>query len=103
MFHVEGIVLELTEIFGALIVYTDDSLRGENISVRTRANIYQGFDANVVERIVNRRLVFAAIFPKLPPGDYSVHYTSPPGKRKPAKDATVTIFPGEVAEIDWRS
>ena len=61
---IEGVTLELSDEFGAMIVYTNPNMRGEVISVETDAGLGSKeprFGASVVERIVNGRKTFAAI------------------------------------------
>jgi len=49
----------------------------------------------MVERRVNGKPMFVAVFPQLTPGLYVVDDPHGPEKE-------VTILPGEVAEMDWR-
>ncbi len=50
----------------------------------------------VLERRINGRPVFAAVFPGLRAGDYDIW------ENAPNPSGTVTIVRGEVATVDWR-
>lgn len=97
--HVEGIIMDLTQQTGAMVVYCRPALQGQRVDLQKRVPI-TNFKASIVERLVNGRSVFAAVFPRLPTGDYDV-YGMLNGKIV-HKAEEITVFPGEVAEVDWR-
>jgi hypothetical protein len=96
--QVRGVVFGLSEETGALVVYQPPSQRGRTVDANLkneRGGTAQKFHANTVERTIDDKEVFAAIFPRLPTGTYDVV-----GYGDIVRG--LTIFPGEVAEIDWR-
>ena len=93
--HPETVVLDIGQDVGALVIYTEAALRGREIEVSphgTTARVH----VEVLERRINGRPVFAAVFPGLRAGDYDIWEDFP----KPR--GTITIVGGEVAKVDWR-
>ncbi len=82
------------------MVYAKEEMRGETVDATLKdsssvlAKTLAGYKANIVGRRVNSDFVFAAVFPRLPPGFYTVI--------APFEISEITVFPGETAEIDWR-
>ena len=93
--HPESVVLDIGQDIGALIIYTEAALRGREIEVSPRGSAAR-VHVEVLERRINSRPVFAAVFPGLRAGDYEIweNPTNPSG--------TVTIVGGEVVTVDWR-
>ena len=94
--HSESVVLDIGQDVGALIIYTKAELRGQEIEVSPRRTEAKRVHVEVLERRLNCRPVFAAVFPGLRAGDYDIWHNAlePRG--------TVTIVGGEVAAVDWR-
>ncbi len=94
--HSESVVLDIGQDIGALIIYTEAKLRGREIEVSPRGSVATRVHVEVLERRINGRPVFAAVFPGLRAGDYDIweNASNPSG--------TVTIVGGEVATVDWR-
>jgi hypothetical protein len=94
--HSESVVLDIGRDIGALIIYTKAELRGREIEVSPQGSVAKRVHVEVLERRINGRPVFAAVFPGLRAGDYDIwaNASSPRG--------TVTIVGGEVATVDWR-
>jgi len=86
-------VLDIGQNVGALIIYTGEELRGEEIEVSPKGNDVQRTHTAVLERRSNGNTVFAALFLALEERDYTIW--SIPGQ-------SVTIAGGSVAEVDWR-
>ena len=94
--HPESVVLDIGQDIGALVIYTEAAVarpgnRGQPTgSSATRVHV------EVLERRINGRPVFAAVFPGLRAGDYDIweNAANPSG--------TVTIVGGEVVTVDWR-
>lgn len=86
-------VLDIGQNVGALVIYTDAQLCGKEIEVSPKDNHLQRTHTEVLERRVNGRATYAALFLALAEGDYNVWCI--PGQ-------TVTIMGGSVAEVDWR-
>jgi hypothetical protein len=93
--HSESAVLDIGQDIGALIIYTAAELRGREIEVSPQGAATR-VHVEVLERRINGRPVFAAVFPGLHTGDYDIWQSAlnPSG--------TVTIVGGEVATVDWR-
>jgi hypothetical protein len=94
--HPETIVLDIGRDIGALIIYTMPELRGREIEVSPRGSDAKRVHVEVLERRINGRPVFAAVFPGLRAGDYDIWNNTP----NPSD--TVIIVGGEVASVDWR-
>lgn len=86
-------VLDIGQDVGALVIYTGEELRGEEIEVSPKGNNVQRTHTAVLERRNNGNTVFAALFLALEEGDYTIW--SIPGQ-------SVTVVGGSVAEVDWR-
>jgi hypothetical protein len=93
--HPESVVLDIGQHIGALIIYTAAELRGREIEVSPRG-VAKRVHVEVLERRIDGRPVFAAVFPGLRAGDYDIWETGP------NTGGTVTIVGGEVATVDWR-
>ncbi len=94
--HSETVVLDIGQDIGALIIYTDAKLRGREIEVSPRGSAANRVHVEVLERRINDRPVFAAVFPGLRAGDYDIWDNAP------NPSGTVTIVGGKVATVDWR-
>ena len=94
--HTEQAVLDIGEDVGALIIYSRSELRGRQIDLSPREREWQRIHTDVLERHVNGRAVFAALFLSLAAGDYLIwgNGTEAIGE--------VSISGGQVAEINWR-
>jgi hypothetical protein len=94
--HPESVVLDIGQHIGALIIYTDAELRGREIEVSPLGSAATRVHVEVLERRVNGRQVFAAVFPKLHAGVYAIW------ENAPNPSGTATIVGGEVTTVDWR-
>ena len=94
--HPESVVLNIGEDIGALIIYTKAELRGREVEVSPRGSVSTRVHVEVLERRINGRPVFAAVFPELRAGDYDICGSV----RNPS--GTVTIVGGEIVTVDWR-
>ena len=94
--HPETVVLDIGQEIGALIIYTEAELHGREIEVSPRGSSATRVHVEVLERRINGRPVFAAVFPGLRAGDYDIW------EAFPDPSGTVTIVGGEVATVDWR-
>ena len=91
--HTENAVLDIGEDIGALVIYTSQEMLGKEIEVCPKVNNGQKIHTAVLERKVNRRIMFAALFLALPQGDY-VTLSTP--------SSEITIVGGQVSELNWR-
>jgi hypothetical protein len=92
--HTENAVLDIGEDIGALVIYTGQELLGKEIEVNPKGNDAQKIHTAVLERKVNGRTMFAALFLELPEGAY-ITLSTP--------SSEITIIGGQVAELDWRA
>ncbi len=99
---IEGVVVEESAPYGALVVYVNKDFQGQTVEAKGLPNHYA---ANIVERRINGELTYAAFFPRVKPDNYwldcrmySTHYSS-----EYNLTAQVTVFAGHVAEVDWRN
>lgn len=93
--HPETVVLDIGQDIGALIIYAEAELHGQEIEVSPRGSATR-VHVEVLERRINGRPVFAAVFPGLRAGDYDIW------ENAPNPSGTVTIVGGEVATVNWR-
>lgn len=94
--HTEPVVLDIGQDMGALAIYTDEALRGKEIEISPKDDAARRVHTDVAERRVNGRPIFAAVFPPLPAGEYTVWGPDP------HHPTDVTIIAGTVAEVHWR-
>jgi hypothetical protein len=93
--HPESVVLDIGQDIGALIIYTGPELHGREIEVSPCGSMTR-VHVEVLERRINGRAVFAAVFPRLRAGDYDIW------ENRANPSGAVTIVGGEVVTIDWR-
>lgn len=96
--HAGSVVLDVGGEIGALVVYVDAGLAGDEIQIRPAGDPHGGHHTHtdVRERRLGQLIVHAAVFASLPAGDYEL---DAPGGGAPRR---VTITGGAVAEVDWR-
>ena len=92
--HTENAVLDIGEDIGALVIYTGQEMLGKEIEVSPKGNQALRIHTAVLERKVNGRTFFAALFLELPEGDY-ITLTTP--------SSEITIIGGQVAELNWQA
>lgn len=93
--YIKQIYERLAQGYGALVIYEKSHNVGENVSASHRnGEKTESVKANIVEQVVNDYPLYAAVFPHLRPDNYSIH--------GPDTFETITVFPGQVAEVDWR-
>jgi len=94
--HTEHAILDIGDEVGALIIHCRPELHGKQIDVSRRGYEWQRLHTDVLERRVNQRSIFAALFLALPEGDYIIwgNGAEPVGE--------IAITGGQVTEVDWR-
>jgi len=92
----QGVMVDVGPGAGALVVYTTDDLRGEEIEISPRADDLNRTHTDVLRRKVAEGFVNAAVFGSLAEGEYRLWHRS---LREPAE---VRIAGSEVTELDWR-
>jgi hypothetical protein len=93
--HPEYIVLDIGEEFGALIVHADAELHGVEVEISPAGRDESRSHKEVLERTINGRPAFTAVFDKLEQGRYTLWTDGVPRAR------AVPITGGEIAELDW--
>jgi hypothetical protein len=90
------VVLDIGDGVGALIVHTTEQLRGREIEASPHGHDWLRTHTAVLERRLGGRTLFAAVFPALPAGAYTIWRNDRSGDE-------ITIAGGAVAELDWRT
>lgn len=94
--HVEDAVLDIGGDIGALVLYTDESLRECEVEIGRIGGDGHRTHTLVHERRVGGQVVFAGIFPQLRAGRYRI-WTDEAGL-----SAEGDVAGGEVSYVDWR-
>ena len=95
--HTENVVLEIGEELGALVIYTDAALLHEEVEISPVADDGRRSHKDVLERRVDGRSLYAAVFDRLEHGAYTLWHWDE------ARTRDVVIAGGVVAEVDWRT
>jgi len=88
--HTESVVLDIGEDVGALVLYTRPELHGREIELSPLGDDAGRVHSAVLERSVNGRMLYAAVYPELRAGAYQVCAAGAP---------SVVISAGAVAEV----
>jgi hypothetical protein len=94
--HPEPVVLDIGDDVGALVLYTPPTLHRREIEVSLLGQDTQRVHTAVLERSLDGRPIFAAVYAELKAGTYRIWGDDS------ALQSQVTIVAGSVAEIDWR-
>lgn len=89
--HTESVVLDIGGDVGALILYTPPALHQREIDVSPIGDDRARVHSAVLERSVAGQIVYAAVYPELPEGEYRVWVDG--------VTPTVTITGGVVTEL----
>jgi hypothetical protein len=95
--HPESVVLDIGGDVGALVLYTPPEFHGREIEISPTGQDNQRVHTAVLERVVNGRSVFAAVYPKLPAGEFRIWIDDERARQK-----HVQITAGQVTELDLR-
>ena len=98
--------VEIDPDCGAMVVYCHKAFRGGSVGVRLEddeAWIDSTF-ASVVERQIQGRTLYAAVFPQVKKGTYEVYLPEHPDKSVVSYHGhvPVTVVPRQVVEVDLR-
>jgi hypothetical protein len=93
--HSEQVVLEIGGDLGALVVYTDARLVHDEIEISPSGADARRSHKDVLERVVNGRSTYAAVFDRLPGGSYTLWH------RDADRSRDVVVAPGGITELDW--
>jgi hypothetical protein len=91
-----GVMVDVGPGAGALVVYTADVLRGQEIEISAKGEDSRRTHTDVLRRKTAAGFVCAAVFGSLAEGEYRLWHESL------AEPADVVITGGEVTELDWR-
>jgi hypothetical protein len=94
--HPESVVLDIGGAFGALIVHADPELHGVEVEISPYGRDDDRSHKEVLERSINGRPAYTAVFESLERGAYTVWTHGAPRARE------VRITAGAIAELDWR-
>ena len=95
--HPEFVVLDIGDDVGALIVHAPAALVGTEVEISPERDDARRSHKDVLERRVNGRPAYTAVFDGLREGAYTLWAEGV------ARTRGVTITGGAIAEIDWRA
>jgi hypothetical protein len=96
--HPEFVVMDVGAGVGGLIVHTDPELHGQEIHISPTDDDAQRSHKDVLERNINGRPAFTAVFDGIPAGSYTLwNHAGDPRERD------VVISSGKILELDWRA
>lgn len=93
--HPEAVVLDLGEDVGALIVHTEAHMHGVEVEISATGHDDQRTHKDVLEREINGRPAFTAVFDKVRDGSYTLWVDDL------ARTREVIVTAGAVSELDW--
>jgi len=94
--HPEQVVLDIGGDLGALIIYTEPELAGVEIEISATGRDRERSHKEVLEREINGRPAYTAVFDKVPSGSYTLWVDDA------ARARGVAVGGGAVSELDWR-
>ena len=95
--HPEHVILDIGGDLGALIIYTEPPLAGTEIEISATGGDRERSHKEVLEREIEGRPLYAAVFDKVPSGSYTLWVDDA------ARARGVTVSGGAVSELDWTS
>jgi hypothetical protein len=93
----EFVVLDIGDDVGALIVHTDREMHGVEVEISPTNDDQRRSHKEVLERSINGRPAFTAVFDGLRAGTYTLWAD---GR---ARARAVTIEGSGIAELDWKT
>lgn len=94
--HPEFVVLDIGAEKGALVLRTDSAMHGVEVEISPSGDDRRRSHKEVLERSINGRPAFTAVFDDLTAGTYTLWTGGQPRARG------VEIAGGEIAHLDWR-
>jgi hypothetical protein len=91
-----GVMVDVGPGTGALVIYTGDELRGQEIEISPVGSDSQRVHTDVLRRQTAGGYVYAAVFGSLAEAGYKLWHDSRTGPE------TVSVVGGLVTEADWR-
>jgi hypothetical protein len=92
----QGVMVDVGPGAGALVIYTPDALRGQEIEISPKENDAQRTHTDVLRRKTAGGYVCAAVFGTLADGEYRLWHDSLHSLTE------VRIESGRVTVLDWR-
>jgi hypothetical protein len=92
----QGVMVDVGPGTGAVVIYTDDALHGQEIEISPPGSDSQRVHTDVLRRRTAGGYVCAAVFGSLSEADYKLWHQSRPGPEM------VRVVGGQVTEVDWR-
>jgi hypothetical protein len=93
--HPEAVVLDIGADLGALIVHTDAQMVGVEVEISATGQDDQRSHKDVLEREINGRPAYTAVFDKVREGSYTLWVDGV------ARTRDVVVAGGSVSELDW--
>ena len=81
---------------GAVVIYTADALRSQEIEISPVGHDAQRVHTDVLRRRTAEGYLCAAVFGSVAEADYNLWHESRPGPEM------VRVIGGQVTEVDWR-
>ncbi len=94
--HPEFVVLDIGGDVGALIVRADADMHGVEVEISPAGDDLARSHREVLERSIDDRPAFTAVFDGLPAGAYTLWVGGE------ARTREVSVAGGSVAQLDWR-
>jgi hypothetical protein len=95
--HPEFVVLDIGGDVGALIVHADPELHGVEVEISPTEDDGSRSHKEVLQRSINGRPAFTAVFDGLPAGTYTLWMHGQARARR------VSIERSKITELDWRT
>jgi hypothetical protein len=95
--HPEFVVLDIGGDVGALIVHTDPQAHGVEVEISPTGQDHIRAHKEVLERTIDGRPAFTAVFDGLAAGSYTLWVQGMPRARH------IAIEGDAIAELDWRA
>jgi hypothetical protein len=93
--HPEHVVLDIGQDIGALIIHTDAGMIGVEVEISETGQDDRRSHKDVLEREINGRSAYTAVFDKIPEGTYTLWVDDI------ARERDVVIGGGAISELDW--
>jgi hypothetical protein len=93
--HPESVILDIGGEMGALIVHTDADMHGVEVEISATGHDHQRTHKDVLEREINGRPAFTAVFDKVRDGSYTLWVDDL------ARTHGVIVTGGAVCALDW--
>lgn len=93
--HPEQVILDIGRDIGALILHTDAGMVGVEVEISAAGRDHERSHKDVLEREINGRPVYTAVFDKIREGSYTLWVDDV------ARERDVVITGGAISELDW--